>query len=78
MNSSEMEFVSSIEHNNGEIFLNPNEFKGINKNKTLEENIDILINGINTIKDSEKKEVNVKLDDNNNNNDDENQKLKQI
>ena len=40
--------------NNGEIFLNPNEFKGINKNKTLEENIDILINGINTIKEEQK------------------------
>ena len=46
--------------NKGEIVLNPNKFKGINKNKTLEENIDILINGINTIKE-EQKNLNILL-----------------
>ena len=46
--------------NNGETILNPIEFCGINKNKNLEENIDIILKGINTINEEEKK-INILL-----------------
>jgi hypothetical protein len=46
--------------NNGETILNPVEFNGINKNKNLEENIDIILKGINTINEEEKK-INILL-----------------
>ena len=46
--------------NNGETILNPIEFQEINKNKNLEENIDIIINGIRAINEEEKK-INILL-----------------
>ena len=47
-------------YKNGDITLIPNELIEINKNKSLEENIDILINGIKSIKE-EGKNINILL-----------------
>jgi len=46
--------------NNGETILNPIEFQEINKNKNLEKNIDIILNGIKAINEEDKK-INILL-----------------